>query len=211
MPKKMIKQRNGAKPKSTAIFHPRPVVMNYRGSNQTLRFNSLSGATTSFTVKNILDTVFVATSATVGYELIESFRIRHIEIWVSPSSSNVPVSCSIQYNSNGAFGNGPNRVYEDMCVGNAEPAHLKVAPPRNSLAGMWQNQQGATNALFTLFTPTGSVIDICFDYSIDVGQMVQIANAAVGVNTGQIYGRGLDGIASATTNYPMVNGVYTTN
>jgi hypothetical protein len=209
-------QKNGSraslKQSMITVKHPPQIQMTFSGS-KTLRFTSTVAAKTVFTVTNVLDTLIVATSATTGSDLMESIRIKSIEMWAVDVNSSyaAPTTLTAEFVGNAAFGDTPTRIYSDTAVGPNEPAHLKCYPPANSSAGFWHSGY-ASDTLFVLNVVKGTIIDVTFDYVLSSdGYNSGPANPLIGATAGIIYSRGLDGIASASTKYPMAVGSYPAN
>jgi len=87
-----------------------------------------------------------------------SLKIRAIEVWTPPASQGSAASCEVDWVG---FGNSPNIQFSDSTVSVTEPAHVRCAPPDNSLASFWQ--VAGTTALCALTAPSGSIIDITLD------------------------------------------------
>jgi len=199
---KMVKQP------SVNLSHPKQLSMIFTGS-KTLRFlQSVGTSSTTFTAKNVLDTLLMASTAILGFDIIQSYRVRHVEVWAANATSNIPVSVSVQFVATGTSGEAPTKVFTDTSIGASEPAHVKAIPPKDSASGFWQGQNSATN-LFVINSPQGAIIDVCFEYCLlSEGASQAATNALVGATPGVLYGRGLDGVAIGATGYAMIPGSY---
>jgi hypothetical protein len=207
MPKnsKQKKQKRTGNNVSMSLYHPKQISMVPKGT-MCLRFQtSANSARYQFTVQNILDSLLFATSATVGYNLMQAIKVRYIEMWGIASAGTIN-NISIQYDLVGSSGDTPGKVYTDTTLGTTEPSHLKVSPPAGSAAHQWQTNNNESFFILGVFSNT--VIDICFDYVLPSALSVQEQNALVGATAGTIYSRGLDGLATAATSFPMVLGTY---
>jgi len=205
---KMTKpQKKGARRatgKQVSLLHPPQINMVPQGT-KTLRFQGTSSNREQITAQNLLDTVLFASTATVGFDVYQAFRIKYIEMW-SVSLTGSASTMSLVYNESNGSIDSPGFVYSDTTIGVAEPSHLKAIPPKGSAAAMWQTS--ANINLFQVSAPNACVIDICFEYIMFSSGSVQAQNALVAAIAGSVYGRGLDGLAAATSTLPMVAGTY---
>jgi len=158
------------------------------------------------TFPNLLDTILMATTAIAPFDVYDQVRVEFVEVWAVPVvGGTAQVAVQFAGASLGLAGDG--RVYSDNSMG-IEPAHVKCRPDRLSGAGMWQNgaatAAGIPNA-FLLTCPVGSVIDVKLSFKTIATQAPVAAGAAsVGATVGDIFYRGLDGLAVAGTTLPAV-------
>jgi hypothetical protein len=190
---------------SLSLFHPPSTDLVLRGKDMKLRFQGATSVRQGITTANILDTLLFAASATVGYDVLQSIKIKYIEIW-SIATTNVPSTISLEFAMAGSSGDTPMMVFTDTTLGSAFPSHLKVRPPAKSAAAQWQTSASENYLQLTL--PANSVIDICFEYTMFSAGLSQAQNALVAATPGSIYARGLDGLGAATSTIPMVSGTY---
>jgi hypothetical protein len=181
--------------------HP-PQVNNYEIAHSIrLRFTVTAAAVSqSITPQNILDTLLVATSATVGFNLFDIFRVRQVEVWGlaalgTPSTITVLFTTALT---------GDQSIHTDTSLG-VKPAYVKAIPSDKSLASFFSETSNAS--LFTVTCPAGSILDLSCDFKTTNAQATAAQNAIVGATTGELYYRGLDGVAIATTNFPPIVGV----
>jgi hypothetical protein len=196
-----------------ALSHPKPIQMTLKGL-QTLRFNThnLAPGLANFNASSLFNSLLMAATATSGYLLFQSIKIKYIEVWsVTTSTSSVSFGAastvSVAYTLSGNSGDTPVFTKSDTTLGTAELAHVKFAPPKGSAAALWQSYEAVP--FFSIAAPNDSIIDVCFEYVLQAGATNQAAAAAlVAATPGVIYGRGLDGAAVGGTSYPMVPGTY---
>jgi hypothetical protein len=201
-------KKNAKKGNMVAILHPKPIDMIPKG-NVTMRYQNLvtTSAIYQFTVQNFLDTFVFAASATIGYQLLQSVRIKYIEVW-GIAASGVLNTVSLRFDLNGNSGDCPIKTFSDTALGNAEPSHVKVVPPKNSAAAMWQ--VSSNENYFSVGCNNSTIIDICFDYTVMSSQApIGVQNALIAAIPGTIYVRGLDGLPTATSQFPVVTGTFT--
>jgi hypothetical protein len=154
--------------------------------------------------KDLLDAIFVATAAAVGYALFDQVKINFVEVWCSPAVGGAPSTVAVQFAGAivGAVGDG--RIWSDTSMA-IEPAHVKARPERLSQAAQWQVGDARADAAFFLTAPATSVIDVDLSYrTIQPLAPIATTNVPVAAVAGEVYFRGLDGLASAATNFPAV-------
>jgi hypothetical protein len=151
------------------------------------------------TYAQILDGIIVATSAVTASKLFDQVKIKAVEIWaagLTPQSGvvNTPATVSLTFNGDTVGSSGSARVFSDTSV-SIQPAHIRCTPEK-SQASQWQ-ADGAGNA-FIFSAPNGAIIDVEVQFRNDDSAPTASA-AVVGATTGEIYYRGLDSVAIATT------------
>jgi len=191
-------------PQNLIIPHP-PQIIPQITHRQRMRFTATTAQTNGsnpITFRNLLDTINFATSAVAAYALFDQVRVNMVEIWAAPVQGNAPAQVAVEFSGQTTGQAGDGRVYSDTSMG-IEPAHVRCAPSRMSLAALWQAT--SANTAFQLTCPVAAVIDVDLSYRTvqsDVPALVQVVPA--GATTGQLYYRGLDGAAIAATQLPPV-------
>lgn len=180
--------------------HP-PQVNGYEITHSIrLRFTiQIAASNVNITAENILDTILVAATASQGYELFDIFRVRSIECW-GQAALGTPSTITLQYNT----ATGDQSVHTDTSLG-VKPAYVKAVPSIQSLASFWTVNGGGN--IFNITAPAGSIVDLSCDFRTTALAPNAAQNALVGATVGEIYYRGLDGVAIATTNFPPIVGV----
>jgi hypothetical protein len=178
------------------IPHP-PQIANYLMEHRTkLRFLATSAFNAGLSYQNLLDTIDIATSATALSNLFHQVKIRKIEVW-SIAALGTPTSVSIQYNNGGQTGMyGDAKFHTDTSMG-IEPAYVSAKPLANSFPDLYQVSNA--DIAFTLECSAGSVIDISLTFRQRNAASVGTANVGVALTTGQLYFRGLDGLAASAS------------
>jgi hypothetical protein len=184
-----------------AIPHPPPVFPQVKQSMR-LRFSCTTAATNKqILFLNILDSVLFAATAVVGYDLFTAVRVKAVEVWALPSQGSAPTPVRVQFpalpDGGGLAGDG--RVFSDTSMG-IEPAHVIARPDPKSALGLWNDSNGTV--AFLLTCPIGAVIDVLVDFRIDQNVTPSSTNALVAATVGNMYFRGLDGLAVAATTLP---------
>lgn len=158
------------------------------------------------TAIQLLDLFFVATSATVGYRIMNAIRLEKVSIWVAPfvlAGTSAPVFAPTQVELNfESFSTdgpaGPASVYSDTCMNVDDTAHICVKPPAGSAAAQWLGAN-STNQLFS-FTIEGfgvasvnplsavTVIDLELSYVVNSDDSPDTVSRAILLGTvGQLY------------------------
>ncbi len=101
-----------------------------------------------------------STTTTISAAPIQAIRLRRVQIWSVAASVSAFGNISLKFQSS----LGPAREY--VASGNqVMPAHLSVAPPEGSLAGMWSVAASQESVLlFHVKAPSGAIIDIECEY-----------------------------------------------
>jgi hypothetical protein len=186
-----------------SIAHP-PQILPQIKHRQRLRFVTnvaiSANAPNAVATLNLLDAILIATTATQGYQLFDAVKVHLIELWAPPSASlSTPVTCGVSFPGNTTGDAGDGRIIADTSV-SVQPAHVVARPQKLSAAAMWQGTASGFN-VFSLFGPTGMVVDVeCLFRNADTAPAV-VTNALVAATTGQLYYRGLDGLAIAGTKF----------
>jgi len=196
------KQRNASKSISRVerMEHP-PQINGYEITHsKRLRFTATAASSTAITFADLLDTILVATTAVAGFDLFDIVRIVQVEVW-GQAALGTPSSVSVVFTT----ATGDRSIHTDTSLG-VKPAHVSARPSDKSLASFWQ--VFGAGAAFQLQCPAGSVIDVSLEYRTAETFAPQAAqNALVTATAGDVYYRGLDGLAIAGTNFPPILGV----
>lgn len=200
---KQRKTRGGPLPSISrrTFTHPPPI---HPQITQTirLRFTATSNFNGAISFKNLLDCINVAATPVTAYSLYDEVKLLAVEAWSNPAIGAAPQNIFITYEGLVAGQAGDAKTYSDTSIG-IEPAHVRCHPDRMSQAAQWQ--PASANAAFNLTVPTTSVIDVSVIYRVANNiAPVLTANAPVGAVAGNIYFRGLDGLAAAGTALPAV-------
>jgi hypothetical protein len=181
--------------------HP-PQVNGYEISHSIRLRYTVTAAVVSqaITPQNVLDTVLIATTATVGYNLFDIFRVRQVEVW-GQAALGTPSTITLLFAQNAT---GDQSIHTDTSLG-VKPAYVKAVPSDRSLASFFNVTSNAT--LFLVSAPAGSILDLSCDFRTTNSQATAAQNALVAATAGELYYRGLDGVAIATTNFPPILGV----
>jgi hypothetical protein len=164
-----------------------------------LRFTATAGVSAQqISWDNILATMLFASSTTAGFKLWDQVRILGIEMWApSASAGATPAHLALGFNGNTAGTRGDGKIHAATSM-SFEPAYLKCKPSKMSQAAQWQST-AADNA-FIITVTAGAVIDLDVEFKND--DSVPVASVAlVAATAGEVYHRGLDGLAIATTNF----------
>lgn len=195
-------RRRGPKPRLARdiISHPPQINGLQVVHSTTLRFRVTAAVLDQIiTFTNLLDTMLVATTAVAGTDLFQAVRVRRVRLWGMPAVGGA-ASVYLEYSGTTAGLVGDQNVHTDTSMG-VQPAHVDARPGRSSLASEWQIN--SMNTAFLLSCPAGSVVDVeaSFRSQWAPGTNTAAQAALVGATAGRQYLRGLDGLATATSNF----------
>jgi len=180
------------------IPHP-PQIMPQLVHHQRMRFISNTAVFKNITFQNLLDSIGVAVTTILGYQVFDQVRVASVEIWSLPAIGATNL-VTVQFSGATAGALGDGTVHSDNSMG-IEPAHVLARPNLLSQAAQWQISSAA-NA-FAITCPTGAVVDVtCSFRTLSTQTPVALQNALVAAAIGDIFYRGLDGLATATTALP---------
>jgi hypothetical protein len=200
-------QRKGNKPKRRAagrkpanggmISHPPPIRSYGITREVRLRYLSSAAFVGVITFQNLLDSILIGTSVTTLADLFNAVRVNSVELWSLPAIGGAS-TVILMYSGAVVGASGDQKTHTDTSMG-IEPAHVKARPDRLTQAG--QFQPSSADTAFQLDIPTGTVIDVSLTLRNPVDGVGAAAaqNVGVGVTTGLLYYRGLDGKAAGAT------------
>lgn len=180
-----------------SISHPRQINGQQLKFATTLRFTATAAANATITYQNLLDTLLVATTATAGSDVFQVVKIRSVEVWGMPAIGTAG-TVAVEYAGAVAGSQGDQMIHIDTSMG-VQPAHVLAKPSRFSLASTYQPSTVA--AAFVVRVIAGSVVDVNVTFRGQFTTNVTAQNALVGATAGAFYLRGLDGLATATSNF----------
>jgi hypothetical protein len=187
--------KDGAVP--TNFQHPPPIIPQIE-YNTRLRFTCTTAGSQLVTFQNLLDAILISTTATQGYQLFDSVKIKFVEMWDSASSST-PTTVECSFPAGAGFG-GSGMVFQDTAIGGGI-AHVKAKPAKMSANALYQSS--STNIAFELVqVSVGCIIDVSVICRNNASTPIACQNALVAAVVGDIYFRGLDGLAAAATKFP---------
>jgi hypothetical protein len=190
------RRAGGRKPPRMAISHPPQIGnLNVRHSTRMRFILNAAMVDQSVTFQNLLDIFLIASSATTGYDLFDSVRIRAIEIWAIPVIGNA-TTCSVTWLGTVVGQAGQSKTVTDTSMG-VQPAHIRATPGPRSAQSLYQ--QSGTGLCCQLTAPAGSVVDMELSFSARFASGVAAQNPLVAASAGVLYVRGFDGLPIATT------------
>jgi len=183
-----------------AFAHPPPIRAQIT-HKQRMRYQCNTTGSQTVTFQNILDGLLLATSATAVYDMFDVVKIDFVEMWVGGSAA-VPVTVTVDFIGGVTGAGGDGVVWSDTSM-SIQPAHVKARPSKMCPAALWQ--QSSTAPAFSLPNcPVGAIIDVMCSFKNANVPPVLAQVVAVGAQVGQLYYRGLDGVATATTKFPAL-------
>ncbi len=187
-------------PRPPALNHQSFQILNYR-----MRFYANAAFNGSIRFVDILNTRIIATTGTVAAQHYIGVRLKRVQCWSVPAVGFAAPPANLNtievwFNS-GSAETGDQQVFSDTSMG-IEPAYLDCKPSAKSDVALWQIQ--STNVAMALVLPAGAIIDLVVDFRGYPGGGQAATNAGVGMTAGSEYGRGLDGLAFASTVLPPI-------
>lgn len=219
--KKVTFRKKGGKPPTDtkAVMrdenpHIPPPLTDQLSVGFVLRFITTAQWSGSLTVTygNLLDSWFVAGTATTAFQLFDFVKVKKVTIRAMgvPATFGPPVlmpsaTVGVEFPGlvGGQFGSGKQRTGSG--VGYDEPAYVSVRP--DPMAQSAQFQPSTANAAFIVRATDGArigiegaIIDVhvAFKNSGDINPAA-VSTARAGLTAGLIYFGGLDGLAPANT------------
>jgi len=162
-----------------------------------MRYIGTAAFNLGVTYQNLLDTWLFTTTTTVAYDVFATVKLRRVSIWANPVIGTAS-SVTVGFRGLTVGQAGPGSEATDTSIG-ISPAHVSLRPNMKSQAA--QYQPSSANVAFDIEGPAGSVIDVEATFQQIFGYTKAAQNAIVGT-AGFIAVRGLDGLASASTNFP---------
>lgn len=152
----------------------------------------LSGAVNALvlTVTQIASLLPVfAVSATAGWMLCNSFRLKRTTIWGPLTNPGTSVSVQLKYadvpGSSGGIASDPGTV-GDTTISFDHPAYCSLTPAKDGYFDNWlQTNNGSNMVIFT--GPAGSTVDFDFQFLIDDEGTTTTTRALIGATPGVIY------------------------
>jgi hypothetical protein len=180
------------------IPHPRQINGVELRHSITLRYLTNAVTSIGITYQNLLDTILVATTAVAGTDLFQAVRVKAVEIWAAPVQGTLQ-SGYVEFSGTVAGFVGDHAYHTDTSLG-IQPLHIQCKPSKGAAASQWQIS--SNNVAFILRTPASCVVDVKVEFrSQFINANTACQNALVGATAGIQYLRGLDGLASATTQF----------
>ncbi len=141
------------------------------GFTKKMRFQVTSAAVAvTITAAQVAESMGITCTTTnaSGSCLVQSFRIKSIEIWGTDTTvatnnvNTVSIVWATLTTSPNEFAS--NREVSDTSTSSAYCPYIKAIPPKRSNVAMWNNQSlgGARNSsgIFTITAPVGSIVDL---------------------------------------------------
>jgi len=159
----------------------------------TFRFVSTAGITgRSLLFTELLDLLCMATSATAAARIMNSVKIKRLQIWAATSVATSSLSVLFQKGSSTGAQSGNSVNYSDTALGVSQVAHIDVKFSDKEQVGQWQGPS-VTSIYGIISVPQGGVVDITLSYSLmDFETAFPVVASVVGASAGRVYCRALD-------------------
>jgi len=179
---------------------PKQVNPTLRGRH-VLRWSAPAALNVVIAFRNIGDILNIATSATTAYQLYpDVVKIHRVSIYGAPTTTGVASTVSVEFVGTTAGSAGQNQRITDTQVGTARGPVVHAVP--RDQAALFQSS-GSSASAFELQTSTaGAIVELVYSGVADSQAGVgAVAAAPVAASTGALYQRGLDGSATAGSNF----------
>ncbi len=187
MTRKSNNNRKRASNRRVGTEHPQVLKISLTKSH-TFRFKASSATATSLTTTTLGDMLIMAATATTGYQLMNAFRLRKVEIWGPMASDLVPVTVSCDFTGSSAQAVGNSVKITDTSIGSMSAAHIVAIPPSDSTASFWQDSSSGLT-LCSLEYPTNSIVDISLEWTFRDSAVPSAVVTIAGATAGCIYVR----------------------
>jgi hypothetical protein len=127
-----------------------------------------------------------AITAVTSTFLSTCYRLRSVEIWNPSTTTGVGNACFIQWVETSNDFVSPPMTVSDQSSSTDHVAHIKVAPPKGSLADKWHTST-QTDIICAMTTPTGATIDFVFDWVLNDQGGINAGPALAAATPGVIY------------------------
>jgi len=175
---------------------PGPFLSSFR-IDKVLRYQAASAGTgLAITTFDLLTLLNMGVTTTSIVSLIQSVKVKRIQIWGPPPSALTPVTVSVEFqggNTSGAY--GTNSVTKsDTSMGSSYPAYISANTPKDSFSSMWiQNNSSISSTNWALLTfPSGALVDLHVSFILSQS-MVGMTTAVTTSVVGTLYMLHLDG------------------
>lgn len=153
----------------------------------TMRFDPTASGTVNITAQDLGALCVMATSATTGYIIPTSVRVKKVEIWAGPGSTLNPVTCAVTFQSGGG---GNDQTISDTSMGSSRGAHVVAKPRKTSGNAQWV-AAALTNTLFNMTFSTNSIIDVTVQFCIRPVNAAAPVVVMAGATIGDVYAKPL--------------------
>jgi hypothetical protein len=171
-------------------------------------FNPSSGSNVfTFNQAKFGATCVVAATTVLGIFLFEQFKVKKVELYISPPADGSIIDCSVNFSGQAAGAQGDDKTWSAQTFGMTRGAYLCAKPSKMSQSSQWQpcNSNSivnfmtvsvySTNAAST--TPIACTMDVTIAYKLTndnrtTNNSLSLTTASVGA----MYYLALDNVAS---------------
>lgn len=158
----------------------------------TFRFTTSSAAANvAVSQADIMDLVLMAATATSGYRLFASAKVRRVDVW-SPGTAGAIGTASVEFLADTSVAGSRHQLVSDSTMGTARPAHVSAVPAVGSLAAMWMSD-AVTSSLLQITCAAGSIVDVAVTFTLRNNESASAVASLSGLTAGQVYCHPLDG------------------
>jgi len=169
-----------------------------------LRFQAQADATDDVIMgASLASLMYVATGATSGVPIMESFKIRKVEAWAPPlvgdASYALNKMLTIYTGENGGYQYDPKRTKSSIVSGSHGAYVVLSFPQEKTLAGKWHNTEVVCTGsddkqvFFGITCPKGTIIDVHISYQVAYeSDLTSCTVTTTGLTAGRLYWNYLD-------------------
>jgi len=156
------------------------------------RWTASSAVSGIMTIYQCFEQFRLAISATTAYSYVRAFRIKRIRILASVATSGTPVTVQVQPTTTtdstlNCFNSCPS-IFSDTSSNLSIPAFVDVQPSSKTPLGSWHTNQLVNNNLSTIVAPSGSIMDIDFEFILNIGgNSSTYTSTSAGMTAGFLY------------------------
>jgi len=218
MPKKGKQTKRGkARPRASnlAVPHPIPFQTVAMLKSFKVRYYATAIGSTTWNIQpfQLINSWFCSfVDATHVQSCVQAIRFRFAEAWVASSNpaTAIPlVANTLMLGWEAGTNFGRDYQVQDLSMGATSVAHVKLLPIKGSTSMMWQESGGNQPWVMVAQNPVNTVLDICCDVILNMGETSATSNTPVVVvstpNVGSLYFTKL--VSSAGSNTWLAQGV----
>lgn len=197
MPSKRILVKRARRSRAPRLLLQPPQISTHPIYSAVFRFAATAGVGYTINVANLIGVCGAVCSVanTTLQPIARAVRLKKVEMWAPQTAVGAATSILLSWSSNATYFS-PTTEITDTCLSTAQPAHLLAVPPAEASASMWHEDSG-TDDLFTIFGPTGSVVDVHLNFVLnDTGAVSSIPVTVVTGVLGALYYLPLEGVAT---------------
>lgn len=195
MPGKKQNRKNGRKHGSRqSLDRPLQLTSFRTYSNMKVRYINTQNNAAQWTMSpaQLITSLFVVGEYGLSNKVIsivEAVRVRYVEAWTGSQggSTFAPQQLSLGWEANDYFGR--DVMKNDVSITASQAAHVRLTPVKGHTSSMWQSSASTQPWILQAYTTVATVLDICFDFTMNYAPLAVTANADLTVAASPADGR----------------------